>query len=188
VIAFVADALGALGWRSPARSTAFKQLAAGAVGEPAAWMAATGIRPLSFDDILARQPSSVQERWFARLYLIKPIAIGGLALFWLLTGLISLGPGRASAESQLAASGFPAGAVPATVVLGALFDIVLGLLVTVRRFAKPVLALMLVVTPIYLLIGTVLAPGLWLDPLGPLLKIVPMLVATLMTLAIMDER
>ena len=43
-------------------------------------------------------------------------------------------------------------------------------------------------TPVYLLIGTMLAPQLWLDPLGPLLKIVPMLIATLFTLAILDER
>jgi hypothetical protein len=47
---------------------------------------------------------------------------------------------------------------------------------------------MLVGTGFYLLIGTVLLPQLWLDPLGPYLKIVPMLIATLFTLAILDER
>ena len=43
-------------------------------------------------------------------------------------------------------------------------------------------------TLFYLLAGTWLAPQLWLDPLGPLTKIVPMLVGTALTLAIMDER
>jgi hypothetical protein len=47
---------------------------------------------------------------------------------------------------------------------------------------------MLVVTPIYLIVGTVLAPQLWLDPLGPYLKIVPLLLATMLALAILDER
>jgi DoxX-like family len=45
-----------------------------------------------------------------------------------------------------------------------------------------------VVTPIYVLTGTLLASQLWADPLGPLTKIGPMLLATLFTLAILDER
>ena len=75
IVSAVADGLGWLGWRSPARSTALAQLAAGVVGEPKAWMAATGITPQSFDQFLAAHPATVQDRWFARLYLIKPIAI-----------------------------------------------------------------------------------------------------------------
>ena len=71
---------------------------------------------------------------------------------------------------------------------GAWFDVVLGLLLLVRRFTRTVLVIMLVAAPIYLLIGTVLAPQLWLDPLGPLVKIIPLLVATLFTLAILDDR
>ena len=57
-----------------------------------------------------------------------------------------------------------------------------------RRYARSVLIIMLIVTPIYLLAGTLLEPQLWVDPLGPLTKIVPLLVATLFTLAILDER
>ena len=79
---------------------------------------------------------------------------------------------------------------PADVVLigGALFHIALGLLLLVRRAARGVLITMLAVTLVYVLAGTVLAPQLWIDPLGPLTKIAPLLVATLFTLAILDER
>ena len=80
VVAVVADALGFLGWRSPARSTSLAQLTAGVIGDPARWMAETGIAPKSLDQILAARPASVQDRWFARLYLLKPLAILGLAL------------------------------------------------------------------------------------------------------------
>jgi uncharacterized protein YbjT (DUF2867 family) len=188
LVGTVADALGWLGWRSPARSTALAQLAAGVVGDPAPWMAATGMAPASFADILARRPAGVQDRWFARLYLLKPVAVATLALFWIGTGLVALGPGRASAGAELAATGFPAAAVGATVVWGAWFDIVMGLALLWRRISRAVLNLMLIVTPLYLLTGTLLAPRLWIDPLGPLLKILPMLLATAFTLAILDER
>ena len=80
VVATVADGLGFLGWRSPARSTSLAQLTAGVIGDPARWIAETGIAPKSLDQILAARPASVQDRWFARLYLLKPLAILGLAL------------------------------------------------------------------------------------------------------------
>src|SRR5690349_21139744 len=41
----------------------------------------------------AARPASVQERWFSRIYFVKPIAFVIPSLFWLITGLIVLGPG-----------------------------------------------------------------------------------------------
>lgn len=188
VIGLAADALGLLGWRSPARTAALKQLELGVVGDPAPWIAATGIVPMSLDDILARRPASVQDRWFARLYLLKPVAIAGLALFWFVTGALALGPGRASAIAQMTATGTEPDIARLTVIWGALFDVVMGLLLCIRRMARCILILMFVATLGYLLAGTLLAPHLWLDPLGPLTKIIPMLLATALTLAIIDER
>jgi uncharacterized protein YbjT (DUF2867 family) len=187
-VARCADALGWLGWRSPARSTAIVQLAEGVTGDPAPWMRDTGIRPRSFDDILALRPATVQDRWFAQLYLIKPLAIAGLAVFWIATGVIALGPAYAAALAHLAAADFGARQAEMLVVGGALFDIVLGLLLLIRRLAKPVLVTMLLATVGYVVAGTVIEPSLWADPLGPLTKILPMLLATLFTLAVIDER
>ena len=47
---------------------------------------------------------------------------------------------------------------------------------------------MIVATFGYLLVGTITAPELWFDPLGPYTKIIPMLVGSVLTLAILDER
>jgi hypothetical protein len=47
---------------------------------------------------------------------------------------------------------------------------------------------MLAVTALYIVGGTLLLPGLWLDPLGPLVKTLPVLIACSMTLATLDER
>jgi uncharacterized protein YbjT (DUF2867 family) len=70
VAARVADALSFLGWRSAMRSTAMAQLAAGIDGDPSGWLTATGIVPKSLDDVLALRPATVQDRWYARLYLL----------------------------------------------------------------------------------------------------------------------
>jgi uncharacterized protein YbjT (DUF2867 family) len=187
-IASLADALGYLGWRSPARSTALRQLGAGVVGDPEPWMTATGIKPASFDDMLRRQPSGVADRWFARLFFLKPLAILALAAFWSFTGAVTLGGGRDAAMGHLDAAGIPDLIKGPLLVGGAWFDIVLGLALLFRPITKPVLQIMLGATGLYLLVGTALAPQLWSDPLGPFLKIVPMLVATAFTLAILDER
>ena len=66
---------------------------AGVTGDATSWIAATGIAPKSLDDILAGEPATVAERWFARLYLLKPLAIAVLAAFWIASGVIALGPG-----------------------------------------------------------------------------------------------
>jgi uncharacterized protein YbjT (DUF2867 family) len=183
-----ADAVGWLGWRSPARSTAIAQLAHGVIGDPAPWNTATGIKPQSLDELLASAPASLQDRWFARLYFIKPLAIGALALFWIATGVIALGPGRAPSLAHLSEAGVRGALADIVLIGGAIFDIVLGLLLLWRRATRAVLITMLAVTPVYVLVGTLLAPQLWADPLGPFTKIVPMLVATLFTLAILEER
>ena len=93
VVAWVADALSWLGWRSPLRTTAIIQLTEGINGDPTGWIAATGINPTSLDDMLARNPATLQDRWFARLYALKPLAIAVLAAFWIASGIIALGPG-----------------------------------------------------------------------------------------------
>jgi hypothetical protein len=72
--------------------------------------------------------------------------------------------------------------------LSALFDIAIGLAVCVRRLTRRALQIMLATALVYLLVGTVSAPQLWIDPLGPYVKIIPMLVAAGLTLAILDER
>jgi len=48
------------------------------------------------------------------------------------------------------------------------------------------MALMLSIA--YLVLGTLLQPRLWADPLGPLLKIAPIVVLNLVAMAVLDDR
>ena len=187
IIAMFWEIVGLLGWRS-LRAGPHWPSSSGAVGDPTGWMRATGIQPRSLDATLAERPASVQDRWFARLYLLKPLAIFSLALFWILTGAIALGPGYSAAIAQMEGRG--ASTLDCRIdrrrrLVDRYRTGVLGLRPEVRPNS---LLLMLFVTLAYLLAGTILTPQLWLDPLGPLLKIVPILIATLFTLAIVDDR
>jgi len=47
---------------------------------------------------------------------------------------------------------------------------------------------MLIVSAAYLAGGTILTPGLWLDPLGPFVKVLPSMVLAGVAIAILEER
>ena len=180
------DLAGLLGWRAPLRSTLARELARGVVGDAAEWTRLTGIRPRSLEAALAAEPASVQERWFARLYLLKPVALATLAFYWIASGLIALGPGADGAVRLIEEAGV--GAARVAVVAASLADVAIGIGIAVRRTARWALWAALALSLAYLAAGTLLLPSLWADPLGPLLKIAPIAVLTAVALAILDER
>jgi uncharacterized protein YbjT (DUF2867 family) len=181
------DLLGALGWRPPIRSTARREMVRGAVGDPGRWIELTGIRPLSLRRALARRPASVQEQWFARLYFLKPLLLAVLALFWVATGLISLGPGYDIGITLMTIAG-AGGLAGASVVAGAVADILVGLGIAWRRTARPALWAGIGLSLFYAVAGSLLLPVLWIEPLGPMLKIWPILAAMFVALAILEDR
>ena len=181
------DIAAAFGWRAPVRSTARKEFVRGAVGDPEPWIAATGIEPTPLAIALAREPASVQERWFARLYIVKPLVLMVLSAFWIVTGIVSLGPGwdvglRYMREAGLETVG------PAGIIAGSIADIVVGLGIAFRRTAKPALCAALGLSALYLIAGTLLLPRLWEDPIGPMMKIWPIMVLILVAIAIVEDR
>jgi uncharacterized protein YbjT (DUF2867 family) len=181
------DLAGRLGWRSAMRSTSLAQLRDGVRGDPASWIAEFAVRPRSLDEMLERVPSGVQERWFARLYFLKPAALLTLAVFFALSGLIGILRLDAAAAVLVEAGWGPGGARVA-VGAGSVLDLALAALLCVRNTARAALRGMIALSLAYLLAGTVMRPDLWLDPLGALLKILPVMMLSAMTLAVMDER
>jgi uncharacterized protein YbjT (DUF2867 family) len=183
----VADLLGQLGWRSPLRTTALRALRDGIRGDPAPWDAVGGRLCKPLDETLALMPATRQERLFARVYLALPLAIGTLALFWCLSGLIALvDPGRAMAV--LAGSSAPAWASAGMVVGGALADIFLGLAILWRPWTKRAALGMIGLSCAYLGGSFLTAPGLWADPLGPMLKVFPGMMLAAMVWLLMEDR
>lgn len=181
------DFAGRLGWRPALRTNAQREIARGAVGDPSRWQALTGISPGTLEHALATRPASPQERWFAKLYFLKPVIVIVLGLFWLGTGIVSLGPGFAVGKEYLVAAGLPALAAPG-VIAGALADMVVGAGILYRPTARRALYGGIALSIFYMVTGTLLLPELWRDPLGPMMKIWPILVLNIVALTILDER
>lgn len=183
-VSLVADTAGALGWRSPLRSTAMTVMSEGIVTEDEARPRTLSLKTLT--QTLAAHPSGVQDLWFARLYLLKPLVILCLSLFWLLSGLVPLLNINGAAAHFLP---FMPQTPAVTLTLATcLIDIALGVTVLLRPLARKALIGMLLVSAAYLAGGSLLEPGLWLDPLGPLVKVLPSITLTLVALATLDER
>lgn len=142
------DLAGGLGWRPPVRSTAQREIARGAVGDPSAWIRPTGIAPRSIETMLDARPASVQEGWFAALYLLKPLVPASLAIFWAGSGLAFLEPGYAPSITMMQQGG-TAAVAPLAVLGGGLADLVVGLGTAIRGTARLALLLGIAVALLY---------------------------------------
>ncbi|MCF3640561.1 SDR family oxidoreductase [Rhizobium sp. TRM95111] len=179
-----ADMAGRLGWRAPLRSTAMRVMQGGVTAAASAEAPGRTLRDAGA--VLAANPAGVQDLWFARLYLLKPLVVVCLSVFWLASGLVpfwNFAPAYAH-FSPLMPPGWAAAAVIAT----CLADILLGAAVLARKHARRAMQGMVVLAAAYLAAATLVEPSLWLDPLGPLVKVLPSVVLALVGLAILDER
>lgn len=183
---WAADMLGRLGWRAPLRSTAVKVLQTGVVGDPTAFRAAVSPLP-SLKTSLARMASGRAARLEARMALLMPFCVATLSLFWLVSGLVGLWQMEAAAQ-VLTSTGWAALPALASVVFWALVDIALGAGILWRPVAARACLAMVAVSGVYLLAATVLTPGLWADPLGPLVKVAPGILLALVTHQLLQER
>jgi hypothetical protein len=109
-------------------------------------------------------------------------------LFWVATGVVALAPGWQRGMDILHQAGVIGFAAPLTIVAGALADLCIGIGIAFRRTARPALWMAFALSVIYMVIGTILAPHLWSDPLGPMLKIAPILILHLVAIAVLEDR
>ncbi len=182
------DLASFLGWTPPIRSTALAELRRGVRGDPSAWMAATAMVPVEAMRALDRRPGTIQEKWFARLYLIKALVIASLVIFWCMSGLIALFVSYNAAADILRSHSFPPALVAPVTVATSLMDMTIGVLIAFRRTAAIGLAAGIVASFGYMLGSAILTPDLWIEPLGALVKTGPAIVLMLVALSILDNR
>jgi uncharacterized protein YbjT (DUF2867 family) len=186
--ALAGDLVSQLGWMPPMRSTAIAELRRGVSGDPQGWMAATGIAPKRIDETVGRHGASIQDKWFARLFLVKALVIASLALFWIASGLIALVISFPATTAILTSRGWPeAFAVPFAAITS-MMDIGIGVLIAFRRTAAFGLIAGILISLGYMAGCAIFTPDLWLEPLGALVKTGPAIVLMLVALLTLDNR
>ncbi|MBK3661751.1 SDR family oxidoreductase [Bradyrhizobium diazoefficiens] len=184
----IGDLVNHLGWMPPMRSTAIAELRRGVSGDPSAWIAATGIAPKTLTDAIGRHPATTQDKWFARLFMVKALIVASLVAFWLVSGFIALFVSYRAAAGILSAHGFPPALVAPITIGTSLMDMSIGGLIAFRRTAAVGLVAGIVVSLGYMFGAAILTPDLWIEPLGALVKTGPAIVLMLVALLMLDNR
>ena len=183
----VATRIGGLG-SGPMNATALRQLEYGNTASYERFVADSGIEALSWNESLLRHPSQWQDRWHARLYFVRPILRAALVLLWAGSGIAGLF--AIDAWSVLVGAQFGIGTASATRLLAAACasDLALAMLLAVNWRPGRVAIAQLGVVAAYSVLASFVAPALWLDPFGSLLKNLPILAAILVHGALAVER
>jgi hypothetical protein len=182
------DLVALLGWRPAIRSTAVTELRRGIAGNSERWIADLDIRPATLAEALKIVPSSVQEKWFAHLYLLKALVLISLIVFWCVSGIIALAVAFNASSAILVAHGFSQSMANALTATSSVLDISVGIAIANRRTCRAGLLGGIAVSLFYMAGAVVLAPDIWLEPLGALVKTFPAIVLMIVALAILPDR
>lgn len=169
----------------PVSATSVAQLRAGVLADPEPLLARLTTRPRGVSTFLTSRPAGTQDLWQTRLYLLKPLIRLTLATLWLASGLLGL-----ASPATSFAPGLPL-PEPLAIALArgfGLADLALGIAL-LRNWRPKIVALAQLALVLAYTAGlTLLAPALWLDPYGGLLKNLPVLALMLVHLALVEER
>lgn len=178
----VGDALS----MGPVSKTAVEQFAAGVLADPGPIVERLKVAPRGLSAILAGRPAGTQDLWHARIYLLRPMLRLTLSLMWLVSGLLGLLLPPGTFLPRLPEG--PPDLLIALARLGGAADLALAAALAVNLWPGTIARAQIALVLAYTLGLTVLAPGLWLDPFGGLLKNLPVLALLSVHLALVEER
>lgn len=183
------DVAGWLGHVSSARTTSLVQMRYDTLVDRTAFARASAGPLKNFKETLRDCPATLQDRLHARSIFAVPVLQVTLAAFWILTGALTLMPESfATAVALVSDAGLDTGLARALVAAASIADIVVGAAFLLPGWVRRAGLAQLVLSTIYLVGLSVVAPGLWTDHFGPLLKVVPMMAATLVVMAFQERR
>lgn len=172
---------------TPFNGDTLRMLKRGNTGDPAALAECLGRPPQDLSAVLAAGAAPPAERRYAALRFLLPVLRWALGLLWLGSGLVSalLFPQEES-YALLAGVGITGGLAPLALYGAAALDIALGIALLWRWRVPWVGAAQLGLMALYsVVIGIYLPEFLW-HPFAPLLKNLPLMVATLIVIAAED--
>lgn len=147
----------------------------------------TQIKPRSFSEGLNGMVSSVQDRWHARLYFLRPLLRLSIAFIWIGSGIFSL-VSSASSFDLMSQLKIPVSLQSMTLYSLCTLDILLGLATLFNYRLLLIGSLQCFFILLYTIILSFLVPMYWLQPLAPIAKNIPLLVSTFIMMALESER
>ena len=172
----------------PIATNSLVQMVAGNAGDSESFAAAIGFQPRSLEAAMASRPAQVQDRWHARLFFLAPAIRAVLVLLWLASALLGLMQADIQTKQLVTALGLPDFWADPLRIGSSLLDLLIAALVLFDRSARRSTQAQLLVVLGYSIVIGIALPALWLDPLGPLLKNLPILALILVHGAIGDKR
>ncbi len=154
---------------------------------PAPLLAQIKAKPRGFSRFLSARPAGTQDLWQARLYLLKPVIRLSLAALWIGSALAG---GLLTPPAQIygLVPALPEGAALALGRAGGLADLMIALALLGNWRPKLWGVLQLALVCGYTLGLSVIAPALWTDPIGGMLKNLPILALIPTHIALIEER
>lgn len=132
--------------------------------------------------------TTIQDRWFARLFLIKALIVASLVAFWLVSGSIALFVSYRAAVGILSTHNLPSALIDPITGGTSLMDMSIGVLIALRRTAAIGLLADIAASLGYMFGAAILTPDLWIEPLGALVKTGPAIVLMLIALLMLDNQ
>ncbi|MDI2091248.1 SDR family oxidoreductase [Commensalibacter oyaizuii] len=147
-----------------------------------------GIKMKSMDEALQTHPAFVQDRWHAKLFLLRPFLALILAAIWLgsaISGFLAKADGITHIlPSYLTASSLMSFLIP----VGSLVDFCFAVMILFGKWSKNLWFAQIAVVLVYTLGLTIFAPSLWLDLYGALLKNLSVITLVIILFCITDDR
>jgi uncharacterized protein YbjT (DUF2867 family) len=183
-MAATAAVTDALGGRGPISGDELSMLRRGNFTTDHTFVERFGFAPVPFAVGIARKPLTEADHWHARLMFLRVPLRWSIAFIWLATGLISMFVSADEGYSLLRQVGIT-GALASLALYGtASLEVGLGLATLVGWRVRWLGVVQLVLIIGFTIILTAGIPALWWHPFGPLSKNVPLMVATLVMMAL----
>lgn len=182
-VCWLGDIVGAV-VATPLNGEALRMLRQGNTGDPAGITALLGRPPRSLESALARWPMGQAERWHAALFFLLPALRYALAAVWMWSGLTSaLWFPRTGSYALLAGVGVTGAWAPLVLYGASALDVLLGAALLLRWRVLWVGAVQVGLMAVYSLVIGIALPEFLFHPYAPLVKNLPLMVATLMLMA-----
>jgi len=182
-LTLTAAKLGGFLGGAPVTPESVQMLQQGNTGKVEGFIQHFGFMPRSLKAALQAEPAHQPDQWHAHLFFLQPLLRFSIALVWISAGIVSafIYP-QAESYSLLSQAGITGGWAALALYGGAALDMLLGIATLTNRWLRIAVFAQLITMALYTLIITLFLPTLWAHPFGPVVKNLPLIIATLIML------